>query len=185
MKSINLLPKSEQKELKLQSFVDQLTIFWVWVVISLAFFLALTYVARIYLGGQVSDVESQINSEKQVLKSSDNELLKQQVEGLNAQINAIKNLQSQHYYWSQALDELAKLLPADISLDSLSADRTSGKVQIQGVADTRESVLKFWADMHKSAYFKNIDFPLANLDSATKDPFSFTFFIVPDKLKSP
>ncbi|MBX4187498.1 MAG: hypothetical protein KW802_04625 [Candidatus Doudnabacteria bacterium] len=49
MKLINLLPKSEQKDLKLQSFADQLLLFWIWALVSLVFFVALTYTAQIYL----------------------------------------------------------------------------------------------------------------------------------------
>src|SRR6185436_16492991 len=122
MKRINLLPKTEQRELKLQDFADQLTLFLIWAVISVIFFVALTYTAKIYLGGQMTETESQIAVEKQVLKSSDNESLKKQVESLNSQIAAIKNLQSQHYYWSKSLTELAKLLPVDIVVDVLTAE---------------------------------------------------------------
>lgn len=185
MKPINLLPKSEQRELKLQSFADQLTLFWIWAIISVIFFVALTYTAKIYLDGQMTETESQITVEKQVLKSSDNESLKKQVESMNSQIAAIRNLQNQHYYWSQALNELARLLPTDIVVDSLAADRATGQVQIEGVAGTRESVLQFWSNVHKSEYFTNIDFPLANLNFATNDPFTFAFFIVPETLKNP
>ncbi|MBX4187497.1 MAG: PilN domain-containing protein [Candidatus Doudnabacteria bacterium] len=123
--------------------------------------------------------------EKNVLKSSDNELLKQQVEAINTQTVTIRNLQGQHYYWSEAFHDLATRLPADIVVDELTADRPTGKVTMEGVAGNRESVLKFWADMHKSEFFNNIDFPLSNLDAATNDPFVFSFFIVPDKLRNP
>lgn len=185
MKLINLLPKSEQRELQLQAFADQLTMFWIWVIVSVVFFVALTYTAKIYLNGQMTETESQIAVEKLVLKSSDNELLKQQVEAINAQIGSIRSLQTQHYYWSSALNELARLLPADIVVDTLTADRVTGKVTLAGMAGRRESVLQFWADMHKTEYFKNIDFPLANLNFPTNDPFTFSFFIVPEILRNP
>jgi Tfp pilus assembly protein PilN len=185
MKQINLLPKTEQKELKLHAFADRFILFWIWAIISVVFFMALSYTAKIYLEGQKTEIESQIVSERQILRSSDNEQLKKQVETINAQINAIKNLQSQHYYWSQALNEIARLLPVDIALDSLTADRATGKVTIGGVAGNRESVLQFWAEMHKSEFFNNIDFPLENLNKATDDPFTFTFYIIPEILRNP
>lgn len=185
MKQINLLPKSERQELKLQLFSEQFISFWIWVMISLVFLVGLTYSAKIYLSGQVASAESQINLEKQVLKTSDNEMLKQKVDELNNQINLIKSMDGQHYYWSKALVEVGNLLPTDISLDSLSMDRTTGKVDIKGTAADRESVLKFWANIHKSEIFRNVNFPLENLNRPKDDPFVFSFFIVPDKLKTP
>ncbi len=184
MKQINLLPKSEQRDLRLMFFSDQLIMFWVWVLVSLLLFISLTYIAKAYLSGQVASIEGEIALNQQILKQSDNELLKKQVETLNDQINGIKNLQDQHQYWSLALEELAKMLSTDISLDSVNLDRTSGRVSIQGVARSRESVLKFWSDVHKTDFFKNIDFPLPNLQKPVDDPFNFSFFINSEKIKA-
>ena len=185
MKRINLLPKTAQRALQLRFFADQLLFFWAWFIISLVFFLGLTYTAKIYLSSQVTNLDSQIDSNKLILKSSDNELLKQQVEGLDNQIKTIKSLQSQHYYWSETLIELAKLLPSDISVESVTLKRATNQIRIEGIADNRESVLKFWADVHKSDYFVSIDFPLANLNKATDDPFTFTLVVNKDRIKSP
>ena len=185
MKQINLLPKDEQRELKLLFFADDLLRFWIWIIISLLLFGGVTFLAKEYLNRQVADTEGQISLQKQILKSEDNELLKQRVEELNYEVSTIKNLQLHHYYWSESLKELATLLPVDITLNLLTMDRTTGLVEIEGVAGSRDSVLKFWSDMHRSEFFKDIDFPLANLNSATDDPFTFSFYIQPEKLKKP
>lgn len=185
MKTINLLPRTEQKEFKLQIFAGKLMMFWVWVIGSLLVFFAVTLAARIFLSSEGSDALARIDVQKQTLKSSDNELLKQQVEGLNGQIAKIKNLQSQHYNYSEALKDLADTMPLDITLDQISIDRATAKVDIMGVAKSRDSVLKFWSDMHKSEYFKNINFPLDNLNAATDGPFSFSFYLNLAKVKQP
>jgi Tfp pilus assembly protein PilN len=184
MKLINLLPKTEQRELKLQSFADQLTMFFICAIVSVIFFGALAYTAKIYLESQMTATDSEIVLKKQELKTSDNELLKKQVETMNSQIAAIKNLQSQHYHWSAALNELAKLIPSDMVVDSLIADRVTGKVVMEGVSGTRDSVLLFWSNMHKSELFGDIDFPLPNLNFAENDPYEFTFFVVPEAIKN-
>src|SRR5688572_25875617 len=115
MNLINLLPKKEQRDLTLHFFGEQMVRFWVWILITIALFLGLTFLAKEQLNREIADTEGQIALRKQVLKTADNELLKQQVEGINNQMNAILNIQSQRYYWSEALIELSKLLPADIS----------------------------------------------------------------------
>src|SRR3989344_8292951 len=181
MKTINLLPKIDQKELRLQFFATQLAVFWFWVIVSLFFFVTLTFTVKAYLSVQLSETEGQISLDKDILRSSDNELLKKQVENLNTQLGVIKNLQSEHYYWSRALIELSNILPVDITLDRLTMNRQDRKVEIRGNAKTRESVLQFWANVHKSDYFYNIDFPLANLQKAIDDPFYFSFYINPQQ----
>jgi Tfp pilus assembly protein PilN len=185
MKQINLLPKTEQRDLKLQFFSDQLITFWIWVFISLFLFISLTYIAKAVLSARVSEIEGQIAYESQILRSSDNEKLKEEVEGLNTEVKNLRFLYGQHYYWSPALQELSRLLPEDVSIDLLNMDRATGKVDISGVAKKRESMLLFWANVHKSEYFKNINFPLPNLDREENDPFSFVFYINTDKLKKP
>ncbi len=185
MKRINLLPKPAQQEVRLLFFGKQLLLFWIWALITLLIFLILTFIAKSYLVRELADVSGQVDSEKLVLKSSDNERLKQEVGNLNDQIKTINNLSSQHYYWSGALTELGRLLAPDIRLDLVSMERATGKVQIQGIAGNRDSVLRFWSDVHKSSYFKNIDFPLSNLNRATNDTFTFTFYVNADQLKKP
>lgn len=185
MKRINLLPKSEQQEFRLQLFSKQLLAFLAWVITSLVIFLGIAIGARVLLEQQVKDVDQQIGLDKQILKTSDNERLKSEVTDLNNQILGIKNLASQHYFWSSALAELAKIFPADMQIDLISLDRSSGQVDVQGTAGRRDSVLKFWSDLHKSEYFTNINFPLPNLNQATNDPFTFTFFLNPEKIKQP
>jgi Tfp pilus assembly protein PilN len=185
MKQINLLPKEEQRELRLTFFNDQLIRFWIWILVSMMLFVSITYIAKAYLSGQVAETEGQIALSEQILKSSDNELLKSQVEALNQEISALKSIQTQHRFWSVALEELPKILATDISLDTMVVDRATGRVDIAGVAGSRESVLKFWSDVHKSDYFTNINFPLSNLEKPVTDPFTFSFTIKEDKVKKP
>jgi Tfp pilus assembly protein PilN len=183
MRSINLLPKDAQRDVRLQFVAKQLLMFWIWVLISVIAFLVLTLVARIYLAQQKTGIESAISQQRETLKSSNNELLKQQVSSINSQTATIKNLSGQHYYWAEAFVDLANRIPADMQADLISLDRTTGKVEIQGMSGTRSSVLQFWSNMHKSAFFKDIDFPLSNLDQATNDSYTFTFYLNPDQLK--
>lgn len=183
MKQINLLPKSEQKELKLYFFTVLLWKFWTFLIISLILFWLTAFFAKSYLDLQGSGIAEEISTQKLVLRSSDNERLKSEVGDLNNQIARINSLTSQHYYWSKALAELANLLPRDVSVNILSLDRLSGKFTIQGTTATRASALQFWSDMHKSDYFRDINFPLTNLEKATDGSFSFTFFVNTEKLQ--
>lgn len=184
MKRINLLPKTDQRDHKLYVFGKSLIAFWVWVLGSLVIIIVLVYLAKSFLNYQAVQIGSAIDSAKKTLQSSDYEIVKQQIIELNGQIAGINSISTQHYYWTNALSELSNLLAEDLHMTAFGLDRESGMVVIKGIG-SRASVLKFWEDIHKSPYFKDINFPLANLEKATDDNFSYTFYLVPETIKQP
>ncbi len=183
MRFINLLPKSEQKETQLQFFSRSQTLFWVWVAITLVMFLAGTFAARLYLTTIQKQTVKDIVEKQKSLQTSDNEQLKTEVNNINQQIRVIKSLESQHVYWSKGFEELGRLFNPDLQIDLISVDRATGKVELLGKSTNRDSVIAFWSGIHKSKYFKNINFPLSNLERANNTNFTFTFYVNMDELK--
>lgn len=183
MKTINLLPQPEQKEIKLELIAHQLLNFWFWIIGSMLLLFALSLVTTIRLRASIADTETEIIKSKEALSSAANQQLEKQVVNLNSEIDRVNLLRSQHYHWSNGLIELGNILPTDMVIDLLFLDRASGKVDISGIAKNRESVLKFWSDMHKSKYFQDINFPLPNLERASDTSFSFSFYIKPEQIK--
>ncbi|OGE81017.1 MAG: hypothetical protein A3H72_01615 [Candidatus Doudnabacteria bacterium RIFCSPLOWO2_02_FULL_48_8] len=182
MKKINLLPLSAQKELTLELASRQFLNFWAWIFFSLLLLSALSFFSTFQLNSQINQAEEAIAENQALLKSATNQQLQQQVVALNDEIRKIEALRARHYYWSEALVELGNFIADDAVIDVLSLDRASGKIDISGTAQDRESILKFWADMHKSKYFKNINFPLSNLERADDAPFTYTFYINPEAI---
>ncbi len=183
MKRINLLPKTQQQEVRLQLFANRFILFWLGILISLAIFLIALVAGRVYLTGKSEEVSTSAAAKQQLLQSSDNESLTRQIRQLNDQIDNFKTLNANHYYWSKALIELGNLLPPDVAVDLLTLERTTGQVDIKATAGTRDSMLTFWSRLHKSDYFKNINFPLSNLNLPVNDPFTFQFEIKPEVIK--
>lgn len=180
---INLLPKTEQKEIRWESMSHQLMNFWIWVVVSLAVLFLLGVLSLAQTKRLSSRTDADITKARESLNSSTNQELEKQVLALNTQISTINQIRSQHYEWSEALIALGNLIPSDMLVDILSLNRASGEVKITGVAGDRASVIKFWSDVHKTTYFKNINFPLSNLETAKNTPFTFTFFINEAQIK--
>lgn len=183
MRIINLLPKTEQKEIMLEQVAGQLLNFWLWVIGSLLIVFILLIVTIVKLNITITETETEIAKNKEALKSAANQQLEKQVVNLNVEIDKIHKLRSEHYRWSNGLIELGSIIPSDLVIDFLSLDRATGKAEISGTAEDRGSILKFWADMHKSKYFKNIDFPLTNLERARDTSYSFTFYINDSQIK--
>lgn len=185
MKLINLLPREEQKELRMEIISSQVTSFWVFAVLSLGALFALSFAAEVLIKQGIDNENEAIAAQKRSLEAADIREVERDVTVLNNNIRTIKNLQTQHYYWSKALVEIGNLTPIDMSFDLLSLDRTTGKVEVSGSATNRTSVIEFWANVKKSALFRNIDFPLANLEKANNGTFQYSFFVNEAEIKKP
>lgn len=168
----------------MELYAAALTNFFLWSMVLLLAFFALSLISEVGIRQAKSSVESKITSYEEELKSAANQKLSEEVLALNNQIATIKSLESQHYYWSNVVEEIGNISPADLQIDILTMDRATGHVEIMGQAGTRTSVLEFWANVKKSNMFKDINFPLSNLERANNGSFTYTFNVVPEKAKT-
>ncbi len=183
MKTINLLPSSENKEVKLQLMSIQLTNFWFYIVSGLIMFGLLALIVTILLRNQISQTTNNIADKQTELASSNTQQLESRVQGLNSQIRSIKNLTNNHYEWSRALIEISRVTPEKVKLNLLDVNTVTGKVDLSGTAEDREAVIEFWSNVKKSKYFKDINFPFSNLERETDASFSYTFYLNRDLFK--
>ncbi len=182
MKVINLLPKDEQKQTHLEFLFQHLLLFWFIVIGSLVVFIALIFATKIYLNRKAQATDAEIVKSHDTLNSSDYRSLQDQVLELNASIRELNNFIGQKYYWSKAIIALTNLIPADVQLNQVTLDRETGRIEILGQAESRDSVILLWSSIIKSDYFRDINFPLANLERAKIANFTFTFFVNKDKI---
>lgn len=183
MKRINLLPKTAQKEISLDIFAQKLFNFWIVVLVSFVVLFLLALGSQIFLNKKIGSTAREIVVKQAQLTSSDNQQLEQQVIALNDQIKIIEDLKVRHYYWSEALLELANLMPADLQVSILSLDRSTNKIDVIGTGGSRESVIQFWANVKKSKYFSDINFPLTNLEKPNNAPYTYTLTINPKQIQ--
>jgi hypothetical protein len=182
-KRINLLPKDEQRQLNWDLLSAHMISFWVMILISLAALLLLALGQRLYLSRQMSRYDAQIEQQKKVLASSDNEALRTQVVDLNNQVKAINNLRDSHLNWSDVFVAIADITPGDVQFNQINIDRATGRVDVVGQAKLRDSILEFWSNVIKSDEFENINFPLSNLEKPTDGAFNFTFYVKKDQIE--
>ena len=176
MKTINLLPKSQKKELELEFLSHQILVFWILIIVSLVLFVAVAYVFRIYLAQVIATNDKLIVQNQQQLESPEYKSIHDQVLTLNSTVADLKNLENHHYTWSDAMLELSNLISPKVQLDQMTFDAASGKIDLTGQAKTRQDVIDFWANVFKSPYFTKINFPLPNLDRPQNGDFNFTFY---------
>ncbi|MGE5298133.1 MAG: PilN domain-containing protein [Acidobacteriaceae bacterium] len=183
MKSINLLPKPVSRELMLDVIGRQMLAFWVRALLLMALFFLLSLGTIFYLQSEISSTDKTINEQKATLSSSNTKDLENRVKALNKSISNLKTFENQHYYWSVVLIEIAKIMPNDIEVDSITLDRAANRIDIAGRAKTRDSAMLFYAAVKKSPMFKDINFPLKNLERAKDSDFAFTFYLKPEEMK--
>ncbi len=185
MKIINLLPEHELKEIKLDIMSSQVFRFWFWILISLGFLFVLAVAANLLLSQRITSNNNEIEARKQILSSSSTKQVEQQVLELNKQIKLIETLRSDHYSWSKALIEMAYMVDSETRITSMTMERITGKVVVSGRAADRESMLAFWSTVKQSKLFKDINFPLTNLEKDQQADFTFSFYVNASELKKP
>jgi hypothetical protein len=86
--------------------------------------------------------------------------------------NKIEKSLEKHYKFSNLLEELTKLTPQGIVLNTLeTAIDQPGSIKVSGLAKEREGFLKFKENLDRSSFFEKIDSPLSNY--VEPDNFSF------------
>lgn len=174
---VNLLPKEDQSETRIDKISNFVAIFFFWVVLSLLILSLLFLVAYVYLKSEYNQISTQIDLQRQVVSKNENVRIKKELNDLNIRLFNLVNLDKYHGNWSEVILKFSGLLPADVAIDSFSADRSTSRIQIIGVAKSRDSVLKLRENLLASDYFENVNFPLSNLIRPTEVSFRYTFFV--------
>lgn len=176
-RNINLLPPDDQKLLIFEGHNRRIMQFGAWLILSLVLTAATALGAKFFLSATVRATSEQVQAKQAELVQIEESSVQTQVQVLDSNLQNFQNLDRQRMIWSGYLTELAKLLPHDIAVTSLTISRTTGKVEIAGTAATRESVLQLRENILASSYFEKINFPLFNLQQATNVNWKYQFFL--------
>lgn len=180
---INLLPPEEQKHLQLEALNYTAASFGVWVLLSMICFIALIFTAQIVLNREIDDVNEQIAARHRELQNIKQPAVQKEIETLNRNLANLQTLLPAHQDWSPILVEFARLLPPDLTVDELLVTRADNKIEVSGHGATRESVLQLRLSLLSSPYFKNVNFPLSNLEKARNVAWKYRLYFNPEKLK--
>ena len=76
---------------------------------------------------------------------------------------------------SQVIDELVRLLPQGVTLDSVKIETSPARVDVKGRAANRDSIVQLQSRLEQSELLKTTYAPLSNLTESADAPFLFTF----------
>lgn len=88
-----------------------------------------------------------------------NNLIKQ----VNFKLDTIDKIERHFSPWSEHLINISKMIPKDITLTSLSAEKFSRSLMMRGTAKTRNDLLSLLAALENSGLFESIESPISNI----------------------
>jgi len=184
MKIINLLPKPKQLELHYEGLFHSVSVAAMLAVAILLVGLVIQLGVRVYLSNETRMAKANIEKIKLLIDKEENLKVKEKIRSLNVQMNDYKSLAESTPAWSQVLVAFASQVPQGVKINSLTADWTTKKIDIQGQSPTREQVIALYNNISQdSKNFRDIDYPLENVAQPTDVTFHFTFFVKDDLLK--
>lgn len=182
MKTINLLPKTRQRELYYEIILHSL---WVVVSLSLASFILVflvQYATKFYLQFENDAIKQQVTELQSQVNKQQNTEIKAKIGAVNNLVSDYLNLANGSPYWSKIIKAFAPLPPPGLKISTFTVDPKNKTVSISGLSPTRELVILLYNNiLQDQNNFYGIDYPLENVVNSVNVSFHFTFKIQ-DKL---
>lgn len=184
MKTINLLPKARQSEVRLEDRYHIIMIFFGISMITLVLTLVSIGATHVYLASQSSNIDSEIENLRASVNKQENSEIKAKIGVINNQIKDFRDLTETTPNWSKVLLAFGRLVPQGVSIKNLNADLEKRRIDINGLADKRELVDELYNNIKGDTdNFMDINYPLENVAKPTDVSFRFTFTVKPEALK--
>jgi len=184
MKTINLLPKIRQSEIRL---ADHFRTIYLFCGISSATLLLVVVAllgTRLYLTTESTKLSGEIEVLKTAVNKQENAELKAKIAGVNNKILDFKNLADATPAWSKVFLAFSKLVPEDVGINNFSVEIEKRKVEISGFAKSREAVIQLYDNLKADTEnFVDVNYPLENISKPKDVTFQFTFYMKPEILK--
>jgi Tfp pilus assembly protein PilN len=185
MKTINLLPKIRQEELRYESILQRVfKVLWMFAFVVFIVFVS-QLAARIVLQRESEQILSKTETLKRQVNKEGNTQIRARIKVINDTVTDYKKLIDASPKWSKVLEAFALLPPEEVSIESLSVDMAGKKITINGFSATREKVIELYDIINQDTeHFYNIDYPLQHIVKPTNVNFQFTFYIQDSFLNS-
>lgn len=107
--------------------------------------------------------------------------LAEQIAGVNAQVSTLRGFHDDVIPWSSVMAAVAGTAAPGIVIDRIAFTKTA--IAIEGVAATRDDVLRMKEKLESLPFAEAIDSPLSNILQRTDARFSFTVAVDPSLIR--
>lgn len=175
---INLIPKEEKKK-KIKIFYYRLLIV-VLFMLGLSIFIGSISLLPAYLVSRAkyNAVNQKLELQKKEVIPTLSEETNLVVEKINSKLDLIENIQKTQFFISEKIinaiiaNKMSEIKIINISYEN---DKITGKkVNIEGVAPSREALLSFRLALEGNKLFKKVDLPISNFVKGSNIQFSLS-----------
>ena len=163
MINLNLIPPEKKTKLKEEKVIFLLKTIAFTLVIFFGLFLGLLYGTRILLDQRLTKINNEISSLESTTANGNQSTFSSLIKEINEKIVIIKNIQSNYIKWSAYLAEFSPLIPVNISLNEITINQETCKIQIRGIASFRDDFLILKSNLENSLILDSIESPISNL----------------------
>lgn len=179
--SINLLPEEKKNKIKrkkkIVTIIKQEILF-----LSAVFFLVVILIdINFILKFQLNILEKNYSLEQSQDKYQKLKKYEDKFKQVNSKSMFLFNVGKDHLYWSRLFYELDKLIPDEVTINTLS--NSGYKILLTGKSAKREDLLKFQENINSSQCFSDVNLPLSNLVTKENINFQIDFKIKENCLK--
>lgn len=181
MITLNLL-SPEEKKIILAEQTNRRIIFWgVNLVTALLIFIILLSFIYVSISIKSKIAETDFKNAQAKFKIEGLQNLQTEIKQMNAQIKNLDKIQTEHKYYSQALEKIIDIIPVNALIKKISINQN--QVTVEGFSPSRETVLLIRQNLEKSPLFEKIESPIANLLKPTDIDFRFSFTLKKESLE--
>ena len=147
-------------------------------VIIIVIFLALTsllFIAtKMFMENRLKVIKNEVEKTRSTMTGSENITLSNDIKNFTTKLNYIDGVQKKYTKWSDLLADFNKLVPTGITLSSLSFDKVTTQVLINGKAVLRDNLVDFENNLKGASFLKELESPISNILKREDIDFNFT-----------
>lgn len=175
MTTLNLLPPKEKKII-LAEQTNRRVIFWgVNFVTALLVFIVLLGLIYALINIKLKIAGADLKNARAKFNIEGFQDLQAKIKQANDQIKNLDKIQTEHKYYSLALEKIVDITPAAVLIKRISINQN--QMTIEGFSPTREAILIIKQALEKSPDFEKIESPISNLLKPTDIDFRFSLVL--------
>lgn len=137
------------------------------------------WISRFYLEQDLADL---VIANSANIKS--NEATNRRILAINQKISLVDNIENNFISPRKAIETVSRIVPENISLNSISLYRQQAAIELSGTAKTRNDLLQFKNALSSAAWIKAVDLPMNDLISKDNNQFTIKLNVDISKLNS-
>lgn len=158
MISLNLLPPERKEIFRWRQYTKKVILNGIKTIVLLICFLIPLFAVDIYLSGEISAINAQINSYENMESTRQMNTMEKSFKQLNNILVKINKISAEQVSWISVFEEINSIIPSNIQISSLQIE-PNGSFVITGKAKTREDVLEFGKRFKESSNFSDTLMP--------------------------